>query len=53
MSQSRSRILEPVFRGVGVASPKGKQIGKFWCQSGAIFEWSGSEFVNSVAGSYL
>ncbi len=43
MSQSGPRILDPVFKGGGVASPKGKWISKFWCQSGVIFEWSGSE----------
>jgi len=53
MSQSGSRILDLVFRGGGAASPKGKWISLFWCQSGAGFEWSGSELVNSVAGSYL
>ena len=37
MSLSGSRILDPVFRGSGAASPKGKQ-------SDAIFEWSGFEF---------
>ncbi len=30
MSQSRSRILNPVFRGGGAAFPKGKQIDQFW-----------------------
>ncbi len=44
MSRSRSRILDPVFKGGGAASPKGKQISYFWRQSGAIFEWSGSKF---------
>ncbi len=44
MSQSGPRILDPVFKGGGAASPKGKQIGQFWYQSGALFEWSGSEF---------
>jgi hypothetical protein len=53
MSRSGSRILDPVFREVGAASPKGKRIGQFSCQSGTIFEWNGFEFVNSAAGSYL
>ncbi len=44
MSRSILRILDSVFEGGGTASPKGKRIGSFWCQSGAIFEWSGSKF---------
>jgi len=27
LSRSRSRILDPLFKGGGAASPKGKQIG--------------------------
>ncbi len=37
MSRYRSRILDPVLKGGGAVSPKGKRIG-------TIFEWSGSEF---------
>jgi hypothetical protein len=37
-------MLDPVFKGGGAASPTGNQIGLFWHQSGAIFEWSGSKF---------
>ncbi len=44
MSWSRSRILDQVFKRGGAASPKGKQIGWFWRQSGTMFEWSGSKF---------
>ncbi len=44
MRQSRSRILDPIFKGGGAASTKGKQIGKFWHQRHSIFEWRGSEF---------
>ncbi len=44
MSRSASRILDPLFKGDGAASPKGKRISYFWCLRGAIFEWSGSEF---------
>jgi len=44
MSRSGSRILDPVFKRGGAASQKGKRIDYFWHQSGAIFEWSGSEF---------
>jgi hypothetical protein len=44
MSRSILRVLDSVFEGGGTASPKGKRIGSFWCQSHAIFEWSGSKF---------
>ncbi len=48
MSQSRSRILDPVLRGGGAASLKGKRISSFWHQCGAIFEWSGFEFCKLI-----
>jgi hypothetical protein len=44
MSQSKSGLLDLVFRGGGGAFPKGKQISYFWRQSGVFFESGGSEF---------
>ncbi len=51
MSQSGSRILDPVFKGVEPLLQKESRSASLGAKSGAIFEWSG--FMNSVAGSYL
>jgi hypothetical protein len=43
MSQSKSGLLDLVFRGGRGAFLKGKRISYFWHQSGVFFEWGRSE----------
>ncbi len=44
MSQSGSRILDPVLKGVEPLLQKESGLASLGAKSGAIFEWSGSDF---------
>ncbi len=44
MSGSGSGLLDLVLEGLELLLQKESGSGKFWRQSGAFFEWGGSEF---------
>jgi hypothetical protein len=53
MSPSRSRILDPVFKGGGAASPKESGSASFGAKVAPSLNGVDLSFINSVAGSYL